>query len=135
MTTELSDRELEAYLDESLPAEAAADVEKRLRDDPALLARLQSLVGRRDLGDHSLGAIWQSRRITCADRATLGAYLLGVLDDRRRRGLELHLDVVGCRYCRANLDDMRLRRQEQPEAIGSRRRKFFESSVGRLRND
>lgn len=135
MTPEPTDRELEAFLDETLPAEDSARLERLLRDDPALRTRLTAVLERRDLGGHSLGAVWQQNRVSCADRATLGAYVLGVLDDDARRGLELHLQVVGCRYCQANLDDMRLRRQEPPAAADGRRRKFFESSVGRLRKD
>lgn len=135
MNVETTDRELEAFLDETLPSEDSARLERLLRDDPALRARLAEVLERRDLGGHSLGAVWQQNRISCADRATLGAYVLGVLDDDARRGLELHLQVVGCRYCQANLDDMRLRRQEPAAASDGRRRKFFESSVGRLRKD
>jgi len=127
------DRVLESFLDESLPAEESAAVEQALRDDSTLLERLSELIRRRDLGDHSLGAIWQRSRVTCADRSTLGAYLLGVLDDAPRRYLDLHLNVVECRYCRANLDDMRLRRSEQKDETSARRRRYFESSVGRLK--
>lgn len=129
----ISDRVLEAFLDESLPPDEAADVERTLRDEPALLERLSELIRRRDLGDHSLGAIWQRNRITCADRSTLGAYLLGVMDDAARRYWDLHLNVVQCRYCRANLDDMRLRTAERKDEATARRRRYFESSVGRLR--
>lgn len=131
--TEPTERDLEAFLDEALPAADAARLERLVRDDAALRERLAAILARRDLGDHSLGAVWQRNRISCADRATLGAYLLDVLDDDARRGLELHLNVVGCRYCQANLDDMRLRRDEPAAAAETRRRKFFESSVGRLR--
>ncbi|MGC3969389.1 MAG: hypothetical protein QM775_19120 [Pirellulales bacterium] len=128
-----TDRELEAFLEETLPAEESAKLERRLRDEPGLRERLAAVLSRRDLGDHSLGAVWQRNRVSCADRATLGAYLLDVLDDDARRGLELHLNVVGCRYCQANLDDMRLRRAEPEAAADTRRRKYFESSVGRLK--
>jgi hypothetical protein len=131
----LSDRVLESFLDESLPAEESAVVEQALRDDPSLLERLSELIRRRDLGDHSLGAIWQRNRVTCADRSTLGAYLLGVLDDSARRYLDLHLNVVECRFCRANLDDMRLRRSEKNDETSARRRRYFESSVGRLKKN
>ena len=129
----ISDRVLESYLDESLPAEESASVEQLLRDDATLLERLSELIRRRDLGDHSLGSIWQRHRVTCADRSTLGAYLLNVMDDAARRYWDLHLEVVQCRYCRANLDDMRLRREERPDHTVARRRRFYESSIGRLK--
>jgi len=129
----IPDRVLEAFLDELLPAEEAAEVEAQVRNDPSLTLRLAEMIRRRDDGDHSLGSIWQRHRVTCADRSTLGAYLLGVLDDEARRYWDLHLNVVECRYCRANLDDMRLRRSEQKDETSARRRRYFESSVGRLK--
>ena len=60
-----------------------------------------------------------------------------VLDDDERKYLEFHLNVVGCRYCRANLEDLRARRSEPstggavPDAV--RRERMFKSSVGALR--
>ena len=131
------DRRLEAFLDEALPVEESAEFERKLRDDALLRARLAEVIARRDRGDHSLGAVWQRGRLTCADRSTLGAYLLDVLDDDQRKYLEFHLNVVGCRYCRANLEDLQARRREQsaggkePEAV--RRERMFKSSVGALR--
>jgi hypothetical protein len=139
------DRRLEAFLDETLPVEESAEMERRLRDDGAFRARLAEVIARRDRGDHSVGAVWQRERLTCADRSTLGSYLLDVLDDDERKYLEFHLNVVGCRYCRANLDDLQARRNEQPvgrpaASVSSatadeaeRRRRMFESSVGVLR--
>lgn len=132
MPEDLSDRALEAFLDETLPPAEAAEVERRLRDDETLRRRVAEVCAARDRGDYSLGTFWQRSRIGCADRSTLGAYVLGVLDDEPRRFLEVHLNVVGCRYCRANLDDIRSRQTLRPAENDARRRKVFDSSVGRL---
>ena len=129
-----SDRVLEAFLDETLAPDVAAQLEQRLRDDAELRRRLAAVHAARDRGDYSLGTYWQRGRIACADRATLGAYLLGVLDDDQRRFLEVHLNLVGCRYCRANLDDLAAHHATRPDDVDdARRRKLFDTSVGRLK--
>jgi hypothetical protein len=115
--------------------EEATRLEQALRDDDALRRRLAELASQCDRGEHSLGAVWRRRRLTCADRSTLGAYVLGVLPEDERRYLEFHVDVVGCRLCAANLDELREHAAAQPTQAAGRRRKFFESSIGRLRKE
>lgn len=121
---------LEAYLDEALPPPEMARIETRLRDEPALLARLQAVLQRRDRGVHSLGAIWRWHRLTCPSRQELGNFLLHILPERQAAYVRFHLDVIGCRWCRANLEDLFDR---QPDAAGaSRRQRYFESSASYL---
>ena len=55
--------ELEAYLDEALPAEQMAAIEEALRQNESLQERLRSTNGRRDAGVHSLGEIWRRHRL------------------------------------------------------------------------
>lgn len=128
-----SDLELEAYLDESLPAERMAALESQLRNQPALLERLARVIGRRDAGVHSLAEIWRRHRISCPTREQLGSYLLGVLDDDHGDYVRFHLQTVGCRYCEANLEDLARRHEEASERVASRQRRYFESSAGYLR--
>jgi len=45
-----SDADLESYLDEALPAEEMVAIEKRAREDPALVGRLAEVQARRDSG-------------------------------------------------------------------------------------
>ncbi len=47
--------------------------------------------------------------------------------------IQRHLELVACRYCNANLADLAERRSEQPAAVDTRRRKYFQSSAGHLR--
>lgn len=127
-----SDAELEAYLDEGLPAESMARIEDAMRQDPALARRLSGINARRDSGIHSLGEVWRRHRLTCATRAELGSLLLGVLPDEHRAYLEFHLRTAGCRYCQANLEDLQVQQAEASDHAARRRKKYFQSSAGYL---
>ncbi len=129
---ELNDAELEAFLHEALPAERMAEIEQALRDDAALVRRLAQVAASIDSGVVSIGGVWRRERLTCASRDELGSYLLGTLDPSRREYLDWHLQLVGCPFCRASLDDLRRQQSESPERSETRRRKFFQTSVGRL---
>ncbi len=133
MAREITESDLEAYLDEALtPAEMAA-VEAQVRQSPELLRQLSSINSRRDAGVHSLGEIWRRHRVSCPTREQMGSFLLGVLEDDQADYVRFHLDVVACRLCMANLDDLRQRQAESDEMIVVRRQKYFDSSAGYLR--
>jgi anti-sigma factor RsiW len=131
--TEFSEEELESYLDEALAASRMAVIEAELRSSPTLGQRLAAINARRDAGQHTLGEIWRSRRLSCPSRDELGSYLLGVLDDDAASYIEFHTSEVGCRYCQANLADLRARQSEAAAEAQTRRRKYFQSSAGYLR--
>jgi anti-sigma factor RsiW len=133
MSYRFAQAELEAYLDEALPADDMARIEKALRGEPKLAAQLAALNARRDAGLHSLGAIWRRHRLSCPSREQLGSYLLGTLPRETADYVEFHVQMVGCRYCRANLADLQTQQAEADEAVQSRRRKYFQSSAGYLR--
>lgn len=126
-----SDAELEAYVDEAMPAERMAAIEEAARGDASLLGRLAAVNARRDAGVHSLGEIWRRNRLTCPTREQLGSYLLNVLPDEQSAYIRFHLDSIGCRYCQANLGDLQSQQAERANA-DRRRRKFFQSSAGYL---
>lgn len=129
----MTDSDLEAYLDEALPAAEMAVIELALRQDKSLLGRLSSINARRDTGLHSLGEVWRRGRLTCPTREQLGGYLLGVLDDGHVDYIKFHIETVGCRYCQANLADLREQQQSgAADATTKRRRKYFQSSAGYL---
>jgi hypothetical protein len=125
--------ELEAYLDEALPAEQMATIEAALRQKPQLLQQLSKINARRDMGVHSLGEIWRRARLSCPSRQQLGSYLLGVLDDDHADYVTFHIETVGCRYCAANLTDLQTQQAEKNDSVQRRRRKYFQSSAGYLR--
>lgn len=131
--TPFSDAELQAYLDEAAPQERITAIESALREDASLREQLATLVAGRDAGLHSLGEVWRRRRLTCPTREQLGSHLLGVLPEGLAGYVAFHLEVVGCRWCNASLDDLRQQHDTSGEAETPRRRgKYFESSVGRL---
>jgi anti-sigma factor RsiW len=129
----ITQADLQAYLDEALaPAEMAA-IEVELRKKPELLKQLAAINARRDAGVHSVGEIWRRQRLSCPSREQLGSYLLGALDQEHSEYVDFHLGKIGCRYCQANLEDLRRQQQEKAEAATTRRRKYFQSTAGHLR--
>ena len=127
-----NDRDLLAYLDEALPAEAMAQLEQQFRADPQLVRRLVQLVGERDGGLHALGDIWRRHRLSCPQRSELANYLSRALPAEEFAYIKFHVTVVGCRFCQANLKDLESEHGEPAEHSGVRRRRYFQSSVGYL---
>lgn len=125
--------ELEAYLDEQLSPELMAEVEQALRADPQLVSELVAINSRREAGVHSLGGVWRRHRLSCPSREQLGSYLLGAMSKEQREYVKFHLETVGCRYCLAGLEDLRLQQQEAVEVVSSRRAKYFQTSAGYLK--
>ncbi|MBM4000905.1 MAG: hypothetical protein FJ297_15430 [Planctomycetes bacterium] len=134
MSRPILDHQLEGYLDESLSADELTAIEGRLRADPALMDRLLAIIRRRDAGIHTLSEIWRRHRLSCPGREQLGSYLLGAMDDSDQAYVRFHIETVGCRYCMANLEDLReAARREEASRTVERRRRYFESSAGYLR--
>lgn len=131
--TYLSDADLQAFLDEALPADQMSIVEGQMRNDASLRERLSLLRGQQDAGMHSIAAIWRRHRASCPSREQLGQYLLGVMDDAEADYVDFHTDQVGCRFCQANLDDLRRQQAEASEPAQARKRKYFQTSVGHLK--
>jgi hypothetical protein len=123
---------LHGYLEDALSEAETARVEQALRDSAALQQTLRQLLQERDRGEHSLGAIWCRRRLSCPSREQLGSYLLQVLDPAQQDYIDFHLHSVACAYCLANLADLQALHKEPVPKAQARRRKFFESSAGYL---
>ena len=126
-----NDTTLLAYIEESLPSDLMASIEAALRSDEALRQQLAHVIGRRDSGVHTVGDIWRRHRLSCPSREDLGSYLLGAMMDDQTDYIKFHLERIGCRYCQSNLDD--LSESQHRDAVVARRKKYFQSSVGRLR--
>ena len=127
----LTDAELLAYLDEALPSETMAEIERWLRSDAAGLTRLADVSARRDAGVHSLGEIWRRHHLSCPTRQEWGSFLLGGLPAAQAEFCRFHLQTAGCRRCQANLADLE-RQQGREPAAATRRKRYFQSSAGRL---
>ena len=126
---------MEAFLDEALSPEEMARLEMALRSQPKLARALAELTSRRDAGVHSLGEIWRRNRVSCPSREKLGSFLLNALDRDNTDYIKFHLEIVGCRYCQANLQDMQRQQQEAADTSARRRTKYFQSSAGYLHSD
>jgi hypothetical protein len=133
MPTDFSNSDLEAFLDEALPTERMAAIEEALRNDDGLQKRITAVNGRRDAGVHSLGEIWRRHRLSCPTREQIGSYLLGVLSDDQAEYIQFHIETIGCRYCAANIGDLKAHQSAAESELTHRRQKYFQSSVGHLR--
>ena len=133
MPDNFTDAELLAFLDEGLPVERMTAVESELRQSAELRTRTAVLRQQRDAAGHSVGEIWRRERLSCPTRHQLGSFLLDALPSDLTQYIQFHLDTIGCRYCAANLDDLRQSAQQESTATAERRQKFFQSSAGQMR--
>ena len=130
----LNPSDLQAYLDEALPADRMAKIEHALREDETLRQQLAGILTRRDAGVHSVGEIWRRQRLSCPTREEVGSFLLGVLDEAQAAYITFHLEVIGCRLCMANREDLQRQQAESAELASSRRNKIFHSTAGQLKS-
>ncbi|MDP6466182.1 MAG: hypothetical protein QF918_00475 [Pirellulaceae bacterium] len=133
MASKFTHADLEAYLDEALSPEDMVKVESQLRTDLQLGRELAAINARRDAGVHTLGEIWRRQRISCPTREQLGSFLLGALAPEQADYVAFHIEKAGCRFCRANHDDLKARQEETNNTVATRRKKYFQSSAGYLR--
>ncbi len=133
MPTDFTDAELLAFLDEGLAVERMAAIENELRRSAELRTRTAALRQQRDSSEHSVGEIWRRERLSCPSRHQLGSFLLDALPADLTQYIEFHLQTIGCRYCAANLDDLRQSVQQASIETIQRRQKFFQSSAGHMR--
>lgn len=96
----------------------------RQQGDPAWDASL--------LSDSLLTEVWEQERLTCPKRSTIGRHLLGTLEDPWKQYVAFHLETLGCRFCRANADDLRETAATQ-DAKTPASDKLFQSTIGFFR--
>jgi hypothetical protein len=133
--TDINRELLSAYLDDALSESETAQIEQALRNSDTLRRTLRALIGERDRGEHSIGAIWRGQRLSCPSREQLGSYLLGVLEAGWQDYIDFHLKTIGCAFCQANLADLQALQKEPATQAHKRRQRFFESSAGYLQAD
>lgn len=124
--------ELVGYLEEALAAEDMARIEDHLRTSAAWRAALAEIRDEVDTGDHSVATIWRRHRLTCPSREQLWAYSEGGLLPDQEDYIGFHLKIIKCRWCSANLADVRVTKALVPPEDQTRRRRFFQTSVGTL---
>ena len=82
-------------------------------------------------GTQLLSLAWNQARPTCPKRTTIGAHLLGTLDDAWSDYVIFHLETVQCGICLANLED--LENASKSEVSRDWRHRVLQSTVGFLR--
>jgi hypothetical protein len=123
---------LRAYLDDALGDADSAQVEQSLRGSEDLRGQLRELMQTRDRGEHSVGAVWRRRQLTCPSREEMGSYLLEALDEGRTAYVKFHLETVCCPYCQANRDDLADQDRESP-VKQEKAKKIFDSGSRHLK--
>jgi phage gp29-like protein len=126
---EFNDAELEAYLDESLDAARAAELELAVRSDPQLLKRLSQINGRRDAGIHTIGEIWRRNQIGVPSHEEVQAHLAGKLSAEESEYIEFRIKELKCVFTIAMLQDAKS--QQRADSTDSKRlqRKIYESGT------
>jgi len=102
------------------------------------LKRVREHVGKADASaelfsadfENLLTEIWESHRLSCPKRSTLGTFLSEALEPGWFDYVDFHLTTVGCHFCRANLKD--LKRQETTNGQQLLRKRIMASTIGFL---
>jgi hypothetical protein len=60
--------------------------------------------------------------------------LLDAVSPEQAEFIRMHLEETGCRYCQANLEDLKRRAREAESDQLTRRQRIFQSSIGYLKD-
>ncbi len=85
--------------------------------------------GSAEAADSVLTRAWERLRPTCPKRSTLGRFVLGTLEEPWKEFVEFHVGKLGCRFCQANLEDLKRDSAKEPVQL---RERIFQSTVGFL---
>ncbi len=77
-----------------------------------------------------LTEVWESERLSCPKRSTLGAFLLESLSPEWFDYVDFHLTTMGCHFCRASFKD--LQEQRTNEQHTQFRDRVLNSTIGFL---
>ena len=80
--------------------------------------------------ENYLTEIWETQRLSCPKRSTLGAFLLETLEPEWFDYVDFHLTTLGCHFCRANLKDLKRHKTTDEQRLF--RKRIMESTVGFL---
>ncbi|MFP4354223.1 MAG: RNA polymerase sigma factor [Phycisphaerae bacterium] len=94
------------------------------------LASLDARDAEGQIHDAILTEVWEQLRPSCPKRNTVGAYLLGTLEQEWAEYLEFHIRTLGCRFCQANLEDLEKKTADDTPAV---RNRILDSTIGFIR--
>lgn len=106
---------------------------KQLRDRVGLQTdhlQSSSMPAEQEALDSLLTEIWETERLTCPKRTTLGGYLLNTLDAGWSAFVRFHLTTVNCPFCMANVEDLQKQTLSDPRPLRDR---ILQSTVGFFR--
>ena len=84
-----------------------------------------------DPPDALLTEVWEDHRPSCPKRSTIGGYHLNTLDPGWHSYVDFHLNKLGCRFCLANLHD--LKASDDKAQLDRMRQRIMQSTVGFLK--
>jgi hypothetical protein len=100
----------------------------------AIRAAVAATDGLQDLSlsfsEDLLTEVWESQRLSCPKRSTLGAFLLESLAPEWFDYVDFHLTTMGCHFCRASFKD--LQEQHASEQQTQFRQQILNSTIGLL---
>src|SRR5262249_54570978 len=77
--------------------------------------------------DSLLTHVWQQNGFTCRNRRTIGGSLLGTLEGTWKEYVDFHVNKLGCKFCRANVDDIQKATEAEQKKVQQR---IFDSTIG-----
>ena len=80
--------------------------------------------------ENILTETWEYQRPSCPKRSTIGAHLLGTLDEEWNKYVDFHVNTLGCKFCRANYED--LKAQSSKSQSTKFRARIMQSTAGFL---
>ena len=102
---------------------------QRLRDDlNEAVDRPRDKWEDADLTTDLLSQVWESERPSCPKRSTLGKYTLGILPTSWADYVDFHVQILGCSFCNANLEE--LNSSQAADADDETRNRLFQSTIG-----
>jgi hypothetical protein len=102
---------------------------RMIKDLREKLTRGGSVAGA-ETTDSMLTAVWEEQRFTCPKRSTIGRFLLGTLEEPWNEYVDFHVNRLGCRFCRANVEDLQKGTEAEHKKV---QQKIFESTIGFFR--
>ncbi len=101
---------------------------KRIREQVAQNDALSDLSV--SYSEDLLTEIWETHRLSCPKRSTLGAFLLETLSPEWFEYVDFHLTTLGCHFCRASFKD--LQEQQTSEQNTQFQQRIISSTAGFL---
>ncbi len=78
--------------------------------------------------DLTLSTIWREERVSCPNRNVLSKYVDGKLDVETADYLRFHIFDIGCPFCQASEEDLRMKATTAPTEETFRLRLFEKTS-------